>query len=230
MHYLYSESDEVNDTIILEGEEARHAFVLRLKKEEKIGILNGRGRVYIGIGGQKDKKSFQINIEHIQEKPLNPFHLHIAVAPTKQMDRFEWFLEKATELGVQTITPLICDHGERERLNMDRLKKILIASIKQSGRPWLPSLNESIACDEFLKKNKSETIFLAHSEGKLLLHQDLSTKTSVCICIGPEGDFSERELTLANHLVIPAVSFGPYRLRTETAGLFAVAYFAQWNM
>ncbi|MEP7322260.1 MAG: RsmE family RNA methyltransferase [Saprospiraceae bacterium] len=229
MHFLYSETTVLNDAILLDGEEAQHALVLRLKKDEKISILNGKGKVYLGTGEQLRKKSFLVQIESVTETLSSPFNLHIAIAPTKQIDRFEWFLEKATELGVQTITPLLCDHGERERLNLDRLKKILIASIKQSGRPWLPVLNDPKTFDEFLNENKSETTYLAHAEGKLLQHQNPLMKTSICVCIGPEGDFSDRELILADQLGASRISFGPYRLRTETAGLLAVAYFAQWN-
>ena len=227
MHYLYSESN-AEDLIILDGDEARHASVLRLKKDEPVGILNGKGRLAIGLGDE-GRKIYRINVHKIEHTSMPNFKVHVAIAPTKQIDRFEWFLEKATELGVHEITPLISDHGERNRLNTERLHKILIAAIKQSGRPWLPLLNVPITIESFIKKQESPT-YLAHVSGQTIHSIKIDpNEKSVCIIIGPEGDFSDRELHQAKDLNIPFVSFGEYRLRTETAGIYAAAYFAHSN-
>lgn len=229
MHYLFSESIS-EDMIILEGDEARHAAVLRLKPSEEIGVLNGQGRIAYGTA-EEGRKLFRVRISRIEQKPHPAFNLHIAIAPTKQMDRIEWFLEKATELGVHEITLLNCDHGERQRVNLERLQKILIAAIKQSGRPWLPKLNLPISLESLFKSRIAESIYVAHVDGMPLTDWSHSAKfqDSLCFCIGPEGDFSEKELALIKKMSIPSVSFGGYRLRTETAGVYAAAYFAQMN-
>ncbi len=229
MHYLFSESIS-EDMIILEGDEARHAAVLRLKPGEEIGVLNGQGRIAYGTA-EEGRKIFRVLISRIEQKSLPAFKLHIAIAPTKQMDRTEWFLEKATELGVYEITLLNCDHGERQRVNQERLQKILIAAIKQSGRPWLPKLNQPISLEALFKSTIAESIYVAHAGGLSVTEWDLAGKlpASLCFCVGPEGDFSDKELALIKKLSIPAVSFGGYRLRTETAGVYAAAYFAQRN-
>jgi 16S rRNA (uracil1498-N3)-methyltransferase len=140
-------------------------------------------------------------------------------------------LEKATELGVHEITLLNCDHGERQRVNLERLQKILIAAIKQSGRPWLPKLNLPISLESLFKSRIAESIYVAQVDGMPLTDWSHSAKfqDSLCFCIGPEGDFSEKELALIKKMSIPSVSFGGYRLRTETAGVYVAAYFAQMN-
>jgi 16S rRNA (uracil1498-N3)-methyltransferase len=151
------------------------------------------------------------------------FHLHIAIAPTKNIDRFEWFLEKATEIGIDEITPLLTSHSERKTINAERLEKILVSAMKQSLKAYLPQLHELTTFKELIINNKTENKFIAYCDEIQKIHlKDLATKgNNTLILIGPEGDFSPEEIKLAIENGFKVVSLGESRLRTETAGIVA---------
>jgi 16S rRNA (uracil1498-N3)-methyltransferase len=152
-----------------------------------------------------------------------PFQLHLVVAPTKMNDRYEWFLEKATEIGIQEITPIICDRSERKVINIERFEKIILSAMKQSNELYLPKLNPTISFKEFMKHKNKGLQLIAHCEetDKKTLKSVLQSNTDVTVLIGPEGDFSEKEIALALEQNYIPVSLGNTRLRTETAAVVA---------
>lgn len=225
MQLFYNPS--INETLasfVFDKEESRHIIkVLRKKEGDILFVTNGFGFLFtteITIASDT-KCTVKINSFEQQEKPK--FHLHLAVAPTKMNERYEWFLEKATEIGIQEITPIICDHSERKVIKTDRFQKILESAMKQSLHFYLPKLNEPVAFKEFVKKELGGQKFIAHCEetDRKSLKNELETAEDTTILIGPEGDFSVKEIQLAlAHNYIP-VSLGNTRLRTETAAIVA---------
>jgi 16S rRNA (uracil1498-N3)-methyltransferase len=158
-----------------------------------------------------------------QKEKQHNYHLHIAIAPTKNMDRFEWFLEKATEIGIDEITPIICSRSERKVIKTERCNRILLSAMKQSLKVHLPKLNEAISLNDFLKQDYEGAKYIAHCEDGEKKELKIVNKTEkYLILIGPEGDFSPKEIDLALHNQFKAVSLGTSRLRTETAGIVAV--------
>ncbi len=216
----------MSEELLIEGEEGRHAFVLRIRSGESVGILNGKGQVMFGLVKEVTKHNLSIRIKEcktiLAPEPL----LHLAISPTKQLDRFEWFLEKAAEFGVSAVTPLVCDHTDRITYKYERWQKILVSALKQSGRPYLPVLNQATDWSAFLQLPHAIQPHLAHSSGHDLRQIDVANKRDLIICIGPEGDFSAPEIEQAEQLSIPLISLGNYRLRTETAGVMLAAYFS----
>jgi len=158
-----------------------------------------------------------------QESIREKFHLHLAVAPTKNIGRFEWFLEKATEIGIDEITPIICKNSERKTVNTARLRKVLVAAMKQSLKPFLPTLNEAVTFENFMSKARNGNGFIAYvsNEHRDQLKESYISGTDGTILIGPEGDFTEEEVQLALAKGFKAVSLGKSRLRTETAAVVA---------
>ena len=205
-------------------EESKHIVkVLRKKDGDILFVTNGLGflfktQIVIAI----DTKC-TVKIVGFEKDPTPKFHLHLAVAPTKMNDRFEWFLEKATEIGISEITPIICDHSERKQVKIDRFDKIITSSMKQSNQYFLPKLNEPIAYKDFLKKQHEGLLFIAHCEetNKKLLKELLQPNRNITILIGPEGDFSNKEIQSAIAKKFVPVSLGNTRLRTETAAIVA---------
>ena len=164
-----------------------------------------------------------VKVLSFEKKPAPKFHLHLAVAPTKMNDRYEWFLEKATEIGISEITPIICDRSERKVIKNDRFDKIILTAMKQANELYLPKLNEAITFKEFLKRENEGLQLIAHCEetDKKTLKSVLKPNESVTLLIGPEGDFSEKEIDLAIEKQFIPVSLGNTRLRTETAAIVA---------
>jgi 16S rRNA (uracil1498-N3)-methyltransferase len=224
MHVFYN-NDISGDISELGEEEARHcARVLRLKPGEFIGITDGKGIFCMARLLNVDAKHVTATIERRDLLPERSFHIHMAVAPTKNIDRFEWFLEKATECGIEEITPLICEQSERKIVKPERLNKIIVAAMKQSQRAWLPRLNDAVKFKDFLKNYSSDTpSFIAHCEerDKNPLRDAYKPGKDIMVMIGPEGDFSPEEVQLARSKGIQAISLGQNRLRTETAALVA---------
>lgn len=208
-------------------EESRHIVkVLRKKEGDILHITNGKGYLFTcSLISASDKKCIvQITNAHFQEPKLN-YKLHIAIAPTKNNVRLEWFLEKATEIGITKITPIICDHSERKVIKKERLEKVVISAMKQANRLYLPVLKEAISYVDFIKNNTAKDSFIAHcyESDKVEIKSALSEKTKdICILIGPEGDFSEKEVELAIENNFIPISISNSRLRTETAGIVAV--------
>lgn len=222
--FYNSEIKSGDKTFTFDKEESKHIIkVLRKQEGYKIHITNGLGYLFICeiILGLEKKCEVKVNEEHFF-KPTN-FRTHIAVAPTKMLDRMEWFLEKATEIGIHEITPIICEHSERKIFKIDRAEKIIQAATKQSNQYYLPKINEAITFSEFLKKNYSGQKFIAHCEetDKKSFAKEIETNKPVTILIGPEGDFSTKEIKLALDNNFIPVTLGNTRLRTETAALVA---------
>lgn len=234
--------------------------VLRLEAGGKIMITDGRGQVCEAeITNDKGKnctvriiRSFSAipnppsqnlhrPIDPSTHRPIDPstnsrawgyrpYHLHIAIAPTKNTDRFEWFLEKATEIGIDEITPLICAHSERRHLRTDRLEKVITAAMKQSLKAFHPILHQQEDFNSFIRKDHPSGRFIAYiTEGAPLLQHVYESGHNAVILIGPEGDFSPREADQAAETGFRIVSLGHSRLRTETAGVVACSLIQATN-
>jgi len=216
--------DETTENFSFDKEESKHIIkVLRKKDTDILFVTNGLGLLFkTEITLASDNKC-TVQILAVEKTEPSKFQLHLAVAPTKMNDRYEWFLEKATEIGIHEITPIICDRSERKVVNRERFEKILLTAMKQSNVLFLPKLNEAITFKEFIKRKNEGLQFIAHCEetDKKTLKSVLKTNENVTLLIGPEGDFSEKEITLAMENNFIPVSIGNTRLRTETAAIVA---------
>lgn len=213
-------------------EESRHIFkVLRKQEGDSIHITNGLGMLFFSEITLITDRKCVVKINKTEQFPVSEFGLHIAVAPTKMNDRFEWFLEKATEIGIREITPLLCDHSERKVINHERFEKIVVAAMKQSNQLFLPVLHPLKPFKSFVEEQQAGALYIAHcyEHDKKTLHTVLPPKTSATILIGPEGDFSEKEVKTALEKNYIPVSLGHTRLRTETAALVATHTFSLKN-
>lgn len=225
MQLFFNSNISENDTSFsFDKEESRHIIkVLRKKTGDKLHITNGEGCLFEAELTLADIKHCSVNILSKSLQNKRAYNLHLAVAPTKMNDRYEWFLEKATEIGIQTITPIICDHSERKVVKTERLEKIIQSAMKQSLQCYLPKLNAPITFKDFVNQDFSEQKFIAHCEetDKKSLKSQLKKNNDYLILIGPEGDFSVKEIEMAlQHNFIP-VTLGNTRLRTETAAIAA---------
>jgi 16S rRNA (uracil1498-N3)-methyltransferase len=214
------------DSGVLSPEESNHAVrVLRLDQGMLIGLLDGKGNYHVAEIKIAHKKSLAFEIiETDSAKPKKP-QLHIAIAPTKSMDRFSFFVEKAIEIGVQRITPLLCSNSERKTINEEKLIKQAIGALKQSGQYYLTQIDPLQSLNSFFDNIESDQQrFIAHCENdhtKKALFQNCNVDKNILILIGPEGDFTPEEITLAKENGFLPVSLGESRLRTETAGIVA---------
>jgi 16S rRNA (uracil1498-N3)-methyltransferase len=221
---LFYTPDINSDEYTLSKEESRHCIqVLRKKLGDTIYLVDGKGGFYKASLISENPKSCTLKIESIsRDFGKSDIHIHIAIAPTKMNERFEWFLEKATEIGINEITPIICEHSERKVLKLERMNKILVAAMKQSQRAYLPKLNEPISFESFVNHKREVDCFIAHcneeSEKKHLMSV-LNKGANSLVLIGPEGDFSSKEIELACEQGFSTVSLGENRLRTETAAI-----------
>jgi 16S rRNA (uracil1498-N3)-methyltransferase len=211
--------------VILDEAESKHAVkVLRLSVGDSVQLIDGKGGFYEAEISDANQKKCRLSIVNSTlEFGKKDFHLHIAIAPTKNIDRFEWFLEKATEIGIDEITPLLTSHSERKTVNPERLEKILVSAMKQSLKAYLPKLNNMITFKELVIHDNTENKFIAYCEEiqkKHLKNVEIRAKDAL-ILIGPEGDFSPDEIQFALENGFKAVSLGNARLRTETAGIVA---------
>ena len=216
--------NETTENFSFDKEESKHIIkVLRKKDTDILFVTNGLGLLLkTEITLASDNKC-TVKILTVENAKPSKFHLHLAVAPIKMNDRFEWFLEKATEIGIHEITPIICDRSERKVINNERFDKIILTAMKQSNILFLPKLNNAITFKEFIKNKKEGLQLIAHcvESNKKSLKSVLKPNENVTLLIGPEGDFSEKEiaLALANNYI--PVSLGNTRLRTETAAIVA---------
>ena len=223
MHVFYTPDIQVSNE--LPEEEAQHCTrVLRLNIGDEITLTDGKGNFYQAEITAATNKRCQVAIKETRyQEPLWPCHLHIAMAPTKNMDRNEWFAEKATEIGFDELTFLNCRFSERKVIKTERISKILVSAIKQSLKARLPKLNEMTDFLTFIQQDFEGQKFIAHCyEGeKKQLKEALTPGEDALVLIGPEGDFSEEEVQKAiEHGFVP-ISLGKSRLRTETAALVA---------
>ncbi len=213
-------------------DESKHIVrVLRKTEGDVLHITNGKGYLFEAEIIEPDQKRCKARIiSHTKAVPKR-FNLHMAVAPTKMNDRYEWFLEKATEIGVDEITPIICDHSERKVIKLDRMERVLQSAMKQSLQTVLPKINPPITVTEFLASEVEEQKFIAHClEGeKMELKRRVIPDKDLVILIGPEGDFSKGEIDFAKSKGFVPISLGNTRLRTETAAIVACATVAMIN-
>ena len=214
--------DKNTETFAFDREESKHIIkVLRKQGGDILFVTNGLGDLFeteIEVGSES-KCIVKIKAITVESAPKNK--LHLAVAPTKMNDRYEWFLEKATEMGISEITPLICERSERRIIKTERFDKILQSAMKQSAQFYLPKLNEPTTFKDFVGRNFDAKKFIAHCEqtDKRSLKHAIQPNTDVLMLIGPEGDFTEKEIKLAIENNFVPVSLGNTRLRTETAAI-----------
>jgi 16S rRNA (uracil1498-N3)-methyltransferase len=225
MQLFYNSDIKQGDTtFFFDKEESKHIVkVLRKKESDKIFLTNGLGYLFESEIISASEKKCEIRIANVQFHEPTSYHIHIAVAPTKMNDRLEWFLEKATEIGIHEITPIICDNSERKVYKIDRAEKIVQSAMKQSLQMYLPKINEPISYSQFVKQTFDGQKFIAHCEEteRKAFQKEIKPNEKVTILIGPEGDFSTKEIKLALENQFIPVTLGNTRLRTETAALVA---------
>lgn len=223
MHVFYT--PDIQTRAELPEEEAAHAVrVLRLEAGDEVTLTDGKGCFYRAeISAASNKRCLVNVLETLPQEPLWQGHLHLAMAPTKNMDRTEWFAEKATEIGFDELTFLNCRFSERKVIKTERIQKILVSAIKQSLKARLPKLNEMTDFNRFIRQPFNGQKFIAHCyEGEKPLLKDIVRRDEdALVLIGPEGDFSEEEVKLAVEQGFQPISLGRSRLRTETAALVA---------
>ena len=224
IHYFYT--PDIRDSHELPEEEAAHAVrVLRMTEGDEMVLMDGRGTFYRATVSAASPKRclFTIEEEMPQERQWTG-RVHLAMAPTKNMDRTEWLAEKATEIGLDELTFLNCRWSERKVIKTERILKILVSAMKQSHKPSLPVLNEMVDFQKFIRQPFEGRKFIAHCHADNLpeLRQVMRPNEDVLVLIGPEGDFSEEEVARAEANGFVSVSLGKSRLRTETAALVAV--------
>lgn len=225
MQLFYNPNITENDTTFnFDKDESRHIVkVLRKKVGDQLHITNGKGWLFKAELILAGMKHCSVNIISQSLQPKRNYNLHLAVAPTKMNDRYEWFLEKATEIGIEEITPIICDNSERKVVKLERFEKIIQSAMKQSLQCYLPKLNNPVSFKEFTKQEFTNQKFIAHCEDtdKKSLKSKLKENKDYIILIGPEGDFSVKEIEMALATNYIPVTLGNTRLRTETAAIAA---------
>lgn len=237
--YFYEKDIDKNEHFILSEETSKHCVqVLRMKIGERLNITDGVGSVYTSVITEIDKRNCVIKIEEKKFQPKPVKQISIAISLLKNATRFEWFLEKATEIGVSKIVPLICQRTERQHFRFDRMNKILISAMLQSQQTWLPQMPEPQAFEQYLLQSAISSSHLPAGQAgkKLIAHctedekielKFFSSENNAQIFIGPEGDFTNEEISLALQNNFIAVSLGNTRLRTETAGIVAATVLMQ---
>ena len=224
MHLFYSNNTSNKNLILSENESNHCVLVMRKKIGDKILITNGQGVIYSAIIQNIEKKIVQCKLLEIISENLRKKYVHIAIAPPKNKTRFEWFLEKATEIGIDEISPLICEKSEKKTINQKRSEQILISAMKQCQSGVLPKLNRPITFNDFIQKTTNPT-FIAHcfqKNNKLNFKNILQKKPKlkkITVLIGPEGDFTLKEINYSAKFNIKAISLSSQRLRTETAAI-----------
>lgn len=232
MHIFYT-PDVSGTTYTLDETESKHCIrVLRLEKGDEITLVDGRGGFYMArIDDPNPKRCTVAVVKSEQNYGERRFQVHIAIAPTKNIERIEWFLEKATEIGIKRVIPLLCRYSERKEIKNERLEKVMVSAMKQSLKAYLPQLDVLTKFKDLINQPFDGQKFIAHCEEQ---HRDLLKNLVVpnqnyLILIGPEGDFSTDEIEMALNTGFRPVSLGESRLRTETAGVVACHTFNLLN-
>ncbi len=209
----------------LHEEESKHVVrVLRMKQGDPVYVVDGKGKLFEGIIFEPHPKHCILKLDKVTENfEQRNYRLHMAISPLKSVDRFEWFIEKAIEIGVDEITPLNCSRTEKRNVNTDRLNRIVESAMKQSLKAYHPVLNEMVKFEKFLLQETNAEKGIAYcGEGeKVFIGNGFSRQGSYVILIGPEGDFTEEEFLMATSKGYKGISLGESRLRTETAGVVA---------
>jgi len=223
MNLFYSNFNKSDSDIILDEIDSKHlSKSLRKKVGDIIRITNGNG---LEIKGKIIRlgKNIKVNVINRVKHKKKDLLIHIAMSPLKNQSRFEWFVEKSTEIGISEITPLITKFSEKKKVNVSRLNKIVISSMKQSNQFYLPKVNQITSFDEFLKLNKDYKLIAHLKNNNRFNKKSIGNKDKIVVMIGPEGGFSKEEILKANKDKIKEISFGKNRFRSETAGVFAVS-------
>lgn len=230
MQLFYADDiDAVSGWYTFSPEESSHIIrVLRLKEDDGINITDGRGMLVKAVIRDSDPRGCRVEITgYKNDAGKRGCSLHIAVAPTKSSDRLEWFVEKAVELGIERITPIVCDRSERRNVNVDRLRKVAVSAMKQSSRCYLPTVDDPMTAERMIAEPFGGLSLIAHCDDSFperpALKEILTSGKDVRILVGPEGDFSPREIKAALEAGFTPVSLGQARLRTETAALMIAA-------
>ncbi len=231
MHLFYA--SEINsDLFVFDREESRHCKVLRLKSADIIYLTDGKGTLYHATITDNDPNAYKASIiKTIPNFNKRNYKLHVGISPTKNPERFEWFLEKACEIGIDEITPLICERSEKTTIKTERLEKIIVSAMKQSFSAFLPKLNVCKLFESFVEQNFRAEKFVAfcNDDDRTLLKNLYLQGQDAVILIGPEGDFTFEEIELAKKTGFTAISLGNSRLRTETAGMVACGIISLMN-
>jgi 16S rRNA (uracil1498-N3)-methyltransferase len=233
MQLFYNKNLKIEDeTFVFDKDESKHIIkVLRKQEGDVLFVTNGLGYLFTTKITLASDSKCTVKIDSIKQQEAPKYNLHLAVAPTKMNERYEWLLEKITEIGCQEITPIICDHSERKIIKMERFQKIIESAMKQSLHYYMPKLNDPIVFKDFIAKTFTGQKFIAHCEetDKKSLKNSLQLNHDCVICIGPEGDFSIKEINAALAENFVPVSLGDTRLRTETAAIVACHTFVISN-
>ena len=220
---LFYSNYKANDKYVVMNEIDSKHIIRSFRKNigDSIMITNGFGYLcnaeIVEIG-----KKIKVKINSIEKFKSSSNSIHIALSPLKNASRFEWFVEKSTELGISQITPLVCEYSEKKKVNMDRLERILISSLKQSNQFFKPIINSIKTFEDFIRDNEDE-LLMANLKTSNKIKRELFTKNNICLMIGPEGGFSDGEIKLAKEQNIKEVTLGNSRLRSETAAIFGLS-------
>lgn len=222
--YFFEENIPTSGNFFLSEVSSKHiAQVLRMKEGEEINIINGKGDLLTTSVVIANKRKTEVSIKNWKAYSKSNQKISVAISPIKNNNRFEWFLEKATEIGVSEIIPVICNRTEKNSMKVERMHNIIVSAMLQSRQAWMPELKETVQFPEIIKSAGYEQKFIAHcnvGEKKTLKDFDTGNFSRI-ILIGPEGDFTENEITAAGQNNFIPVSLGETRLRTETAGIVA---------
>jgi len=224
MHLFYYPAIEGKYFTLDKVESAHCVKVMRLSKDDIIYLTNGAGKIFKAKITKPDKNACETKILEVQEVSAGrSWSLQIAISPTKNIDRFEWFIEKATEIGTDRIIPLLCNNSERRVIKEERLRKVMISAMKQSLKAWLPDITPFISFENLVNEKFDGYKFIATGNEPHGNHLGrlYSKGSDIIILIGPEGDFQNEEMQLAQQKGFIPVSLGKSRLRTETAGVVA---------
>jgi 16S rRNA (uracil1498-N3)-methyltransferase len=218
--------DMKGNTYVMDKNESRHCIrVLRMTKDDRLKLVDGKGNLYEGIITDPDPSGCEVKITGVtRDFEKRGYRLHIAVSPIKNQDRFEWFVEKSIEIGVDEITPVICSNTEKPGIKRDRINNIIVSAMKQSLKAFRPVLNEPVTLDEFISYDHAGIKMIAHCNPayeRKKISQIYEKGMNALILIGPEGDFSAEEINHAAAKGFIPVHLGNSRLRTETAGIAA---------
>ena len=222
--FFFEENFPSEDDFILGEETSKHIVqVLRMHENENLIITNGKGQVLTAKIIKANKRNTEVQIINKSVTPKLTPEISIGISLIKNINRFEWFLEKATEIGVAEIIPIICERTEKQHFRYDRMKSIIVSAMLQSQQAWLPVLHEPVKLGVILKNSLHQNKYIAHciDDNKKHLSNEVISKEDRIILIGPEGDFTKDEITIALKNNYTPVSLGQTRLRTETAGIVA---------
>ena len=222
MNLFYSNFSQTDDEIIVNENDSRH--ILKSYRKgigDVLNFTNGNGLLAECKIIEKGKK-IKVKIVKISKNKPNKVSIHVAISPLKNPSRFEWFVEKATEIGIKEITPIITKYSEKKKVNHERLERISISSLKQSNQLFKPTINSTEKFSDFIKNN-SDQIIMANLKTKNILTKESINSKQICLVIGPEGGFSDDEIQEAKNNKITEISFGENRLRSETAAIYGLS-------